>query len=78
MVAGVEGRLATKISHRPKNFLNDRASVVEYQSVGRDPSTSPVPGTMYFHQRPSNLFTEDIEGDSRLGQIYVDLMNWRL
>jgi hypothetical protein len=55
VVAGVEGRLAIKISHRPRNFLNDRASVVEYQSVGRDPSTSPVPGTMYCYQRPSHL-----------------------
>ena len=59
VVAGVEGRLATKISHRPRNFLKDRGSVVEYQSVGRDPSTSPVPGTMYYHQSPSCLFTED-------------------
>lgn len=49
-MAGVEGRLATKISHRPRNLLNEEASVVEYQSLGKDPSSSPVPGTMYFHQ----------------------------
>lgn len=49
-MAGVEGRLATRISHRPRNFLNEEASVVEYQSLGRDPSSSPVPGTIYFYQ----------------------------
>jgi hypothetical protein len=47
VVAGVEGRLATRISHRFRNFLNDCGSVVEYQEVGRDPSGSPVLGTMY-------------------------------
>jgi len=59
VVAGVEGRLATRISHRPRNFLNEEASVVEYQSLGRDPSSSPVPGTIYFHQFVLHMYAKD-------------------
>lgn len=57
VVAGVEGRLATRISHRPRNFLNECGSVVEYQSEGREPSISPVPGTMYCHQSMLGLLS---------------------